>query len=370
MWSDFQRNVIDSYQNVRQSQDFSDVSLACDDDEELVEAHRVILAAGSTFFQQILTKPHMGHPHPLLYLAGVKRAHLESILEFLYCGQASLPRDQLNGFLETAKTLGIKGLQEEEETSEDTIKMENTVENREMSHHVQLNESISESYLEEDVNPIEENEIGNKREKSVIWSFMELTEDAARAKCKLCEKIVKTKKGSSSNLRVHIKVKHRGSEEALLLKQEKTNYIGQRKSIKTENMDESKELYQQLKLIETKMDSSLHEDMSPNKTDTHGFKTSFNEDINPIAENKGNSKTSLIWNFMEVTEDEARAKCKICGKIVLTQKGVTSNLLVHIKVAHRGSKEANLLNMQLKLRKEKKEQKLLSPPSQDQDRST
>ena len=115
---------------------------------------------------------------------------------------------------------------------------------------------------------------------------------------------------------------------------------------------------------------TLHEDTSPNENITDDLNTPLHEDMIPIAENKGNSKTSLIWNFMELTEDEARAKCKICGKIVLTQKGVTSNLLNHIRVAHRGSEEANLLNMQLKLRKEKKEQKLPLSSSRDQDTST
>ena len=259
MWSDFQRNVTDSYQNVRQSQDFSDVTLACDDDDELVETHRVILAAGSSFFQQILTKKKMGHPHPLLYLAGVKRAHLESILEFLYCGQARLPRDQLNGFLETARTLGVKGLQEEEEIQENQNKINEEI--KEISHTVQLNESKSVSYLEDDLNLFKENKGVSKREKSLIWNFMELTEDAARAKCKLCEKIVKTKNSCTSNLRLHIKVKHRESEEAILLKRDKTFFSGQKKSIKFENTDESKELNQHFQSNETGLDSSLHSDI-------------------------------------------------------------------------------------------------------------
>ena len=266
MWSDFQKNVTESYQNVRQSQDLSDVSLACDDEEGLVEAHRVILAAGSSFFQQVLSKRTMGHPHPLLYLAGVKRIHLESILEFLYCGQARMPRDQLMSFLETAKTLGIKGLEEEET-------------------------------------------------------------------------------------------------------QENTNYFDKKKSIKVENIVESKETSHPVQMSQSELESSLNEDVVTSGGNKGIPKTSLCKELNLIDRNKSGSKTSLIWSFMELTEDAARAKCNICGKIVLTQKGVTSNLLLHIKVAHRGSEQANLLHMQSKLKKEKKVQKMLPLSSQDQESS-
>ena len=49
--------------------DFSDVTLVCDDAQQL-KAHKVVLAHNSTFFRNILvTNPH---PYPLLYMKGVK----------------------------------------------------------------------------------------------------------------------------------------------------------------------------------------------------------------------------------------------------------------------------------------------------------
>ena len=73
-------------QNVRTSHEFSDVTLACED-ECLVKAHRIILASGSLFFQKLLSRLG-GHPQPLLYLRGVTGRELESVLDFLYNGEA------------------------------------------------------------------------------------------------------------------------------------------------------------------------------------------------------------------------------------------------------------------------------------------
>ena len=83
-WSDFQNNVTESLQNVRLSTEFSDITLVFDSDDTPVEAHRVVLAAGSTFFQRVLGLKQSNHPHPLLYLAGVNRTHIDHILDFLY----------------------------------------------------------------------------------------------------------------------------------------------------------------------------------------------------------------------------------------------------------------------------------------------
>ena len=48
-WNDFKENVNSAFGRLRDYQDFSDVTLACEDGEQ-VEAHKVILAASSPFF--------------------------------------------------------------------------------------------------------------------------------------------------------------------------------------------------------------------------------------------------------------------------------------------------------------------------------
>ena len=92
---------------MREDQDFTDVTLACEDGEE-VEAHKVILAASSPFFQNLLRRNK--HPHPLIYMRGVKSDDLLAIVDFLYCGEANVYQENLESFLAIAEELQLKGL--------------------------------------------------------------------------------------------------------------------------------------------------------------------------------------------------------------------------------------------------------------------
>ena len=91
--------------------DFSDVTLVCEDEKQIL-AHKVILASGSRFFENILSlNPH---PRPLLYLR-VKFSDLEAIVRFVYTGQCKVGQDELERFLEIAKSLEIDGLANDED---------------------------------------------------------------------------------------------------------------------------------------------------------------------------------------------------------------------------------------------------------------
>ena len=52
-WNDFEENVKTAFGNLREDKHFTDVTLACEDGQQL-EAHKVILAASSPFFQKLL----------------------------------------------------------------------------------------------------------------------------------------------------------------------------------------------------------------------------------------------------------------------------------------------------------------------------
>ena len=68
-WNDYQDNVNSAFALMRGENDYADVTLACEDGQQ-IEAHKVILAASSPFFQNLLTKNK--HPHPLIYMKGIK----------------------------------------------------------------------------------------------------------------------------------------------------------------------------------------------------------------------------------------------------------------------------------------------------------
>ena len=106
-WNDFQENVNSAFGNLREDNEFADVTLACEDGQQ-IEAHKVILAASSPFFQTLLKRNK--HPHPLIYMRGVKSEDLLAIVDFLYCGEANVYQDNLDSFLAIAEELKLKGL--------------------------------------------------------------------------------------------------------------------------------------------------------------------------------------------------------------------------------------------------------------------
>ena len=106
-WNDFKENVMNAFENLREDNDFSDVTLACGDGQQ-VEAHKVILAAASTTFKTLLGRNK--HSHRLIYMRGMKSSNLLAILDFLYCGEANMLQDNLDTFLAFAEEFQLTGL--------------------------------------------------------------------------------------------------------------------------------------------------------------------------------------------------------------------------------------------------------------------
>ena len=117
-WNDFQDNVSNAFATLADSLDFSDVTLACEDGQQ-VEAHKIILATSSPFFQNLLTTNK--HPHPLIYMRGVKSEDLKAIMDFLYKGEANVFQDHLDSFLEIAEELKLKGLMGQNDETESEL---------------------------------------------------------------------------------------------------------------------------------------------------------------------------------------------------------------------------------------------------------
>ena len=101
-WNDFKVNVSSSFGELREDKDLTDVTLVCEDGSQ-VEAHKVILAASSPFFMNILKRNK--HPHPLIYMRGLKSEDLVAIVDFLYLGEANVFQESLDSFLAIAEEL-------------------------------------------------------------------------------------------------------------------------------------------------------------------------------------------------------------------------------------------------------------------------
>ena len=108
-WNSFESNISSSFQELREDSEFFDVTLCCDNGIDIVQAHKVILAACSPFFRKILSH-QKSQQNPLLYLKGICLEDLQAALEFMYHGEVNLAQDSLNNFLSVAGELAIKGL--------------------------------------------------------------------------------------------------------------------------------------------------------------------------------------------------------------------------------------------------------------------
>merc|ERR1719507_2574998 len=106
-WNDFKENITSSFKELRIDREFTDVTLACEDGHQ-IEAHKVVLASSSPFFMELLKKTK--HPHPLIYMRGLKSEDLVTIMDFLYCGEANVLQENLDPFLALAEELRLKGL--------------------------------------------------------------------------------------------------------------------------------------------------------------------------------------------------------------------------------------------------------------------
>ena len=86
--------------NLIKSFDFADVTLVCEDRKQ-IKAHRNILSACSPVFKDILQINKSSSS--IIYLRGVNSLQMESILQFIYIGEATILQEQITDFLSVMK---------------------------------------------------------------------------------------------------------------------------------------------------------------------------------------------------------------------------------------------------------------------------
>ena len=216
--NDFQENVHTTFVALRQDIDFTDVTLACEDDHQ-VEAHKVILAASSPFFRNMLKRNK--HAHPLIYMRGIKSEDLEAIVDFLYYGEANICHENLETFLHIAKELDLKGLNKTTvESSEETQKQYTEITKTPFSNEnsfdtnqykVRCNSSKDEGYIGTDatVAPHKEDfsgELDNKIKSLMVRGENMIKRRNGMIRVYVCQ--VCGKEGESKNIKSHIEARH------------------------------------------------------------------------------------------------------------------------------------------------------------------
>ena len=106
-WKDFTEIVKTAFGNLKEDADFTDVTLFCEDGNQ-IRAHKVVLAASSPTSQMMLKGSQ--YPHTMIYMRGLKSEDLSAMIDFLYSGEANVLQENLDSFLALADELQLKGL--------------------------------------------------------------------------------------------------------------------------------------------------------------------------------------------------------------------------------------------------------------------
>ena len=143
-WNDFKENITFSFKALRDDKDFTDVTLACEDGQN-IEVHKTVLASTSPVFMELL-KRHK-HSHPLIYMRGIKSNLLVTIMDFLYHGEANVLQDDLDSFLALAEEFQLRGLTGDSQSKEE---QQNEVQNNQYS----LKREFGQQLLHQNEHPV------------------------------------------------------------------------------------------------------------------------------------------------------------------------------------------------------------------------
>jgi len=127
-WNNFESRLSRSFADIRDQEQFLDLTLAADAADgsvEVLRAHKVVLSACSPVLRNLLVKQSVLTSHSpfmpvMLYLRGFSAKDLSHVLEFIYKGNVNLHQYELDDFLAVAKSLQIP-LDEEEEDNQGAL---------------------------------------------------------------------------------------------------------------------------------------------------------------------------------------------------------------------------------------------------------
>ena len=201
-WSGYRANISDSFKQFQSNNNFCDVTLVCEDDKQL-QAHKVVLSACSPFFLNILQKNP--HPHPLLFLKGIRSEQLTPVIDFLYEGEVSVLHEEIVDFLATAKELQIQGLSESH--SDTKVEIEEDLENGD-----QVEKKIKAEDTEDEIDDIItcDEELSKPDLKPPLVNFKDHETKETFIKvdnlwiCKVCQKTSKLKGDIKRHSEVHV----------------------------------------------------------------------------------------------------------------------------------------------------------------------
>ena len=304
--------------DLREDEDFCDVTLVCEDNQQ-IPGHKVVLAASSPLLRAMLKSSQ--HSHPLLYFWGVKARDLARLVDFIYRGQVQVYQSDLEDFLNVAKMLKVKGVTEGRERDNKVSRPEATVAHgmnekfRAMIPHPTdsfLEESLEDISIVEEINTYQGVSQTNNITSPIMESF---TKSVADEKVKACNKCGLEFKGESGakSLENHLMVHLQMQEDSRKIMQgpPKEEYIHKEMGVETHVPDSGK------------------------------FQRDFKKE-SLAMEPRAQKVRSPVWEWFNINQtDPRKAYCKLCQEEVIRgtlgtkrEKLDNKRMKSHLKLNH------------------------------------
>ena len=150
--------LVQTFGDLFRNKILTDVTLLCEDKVK-IEAHKVVLCAGSNFFREFFTSST--RDHLTLYMRGIRRDQLMPLIQFLYCGETTVPNNKVKEILNIAKELEISTLDEEKLRRDMGHNFEDKI-----RQDLKILKQESHSIQEEEIEPLIETEFASMPELS------------------------------------------------------------------------------------------------------------------------------------------------------------------------------------------------------------
>ena len=106
-WTNQSERTAEVWSQLFTSNKFTDVTLICND-QQTIQAHRLILSACSPIFNKILDQNSSSNPW--IYLRGIDYEEMKAIIQFIYLGTVTMEDNKVNEFFEIAEDLEIASI--------------------------------------------------------------------------------------------------------------------------------------------------------------------------------------------------------------------------------------------------------------------
>lgn len=118
--------------NMLQCGSLVDVTIYCDDGQ--VNAHKLVLAASSTYFRNLFSRMTNAFHYPIIVLREMHVNDLKTIIQFIYHGEVNVPQNRVDSLMRCANYLEIDGMSSSA-NSLNAILASSSSTSSSMSHH-------------------------------------------------------------------------------------------------------------------------------------------------------------------------------------------------------------------------------------------